>query len=94
VSSGEQTPETNLLEQDPRVAEFVAAFRESKHYLLNSVAIWTAQAQLAVRNPDFREKLAQSILERSDKLVELTRDTEAKLMMFAPYRSEASKPQR
>ena len=90
MSAGEQTSEANLIEQDPRIAEFVAAFRESKHYLLNSVAIWMAQAELGSRNPDFHEKLAQSILERSEKLVALTRETEAKLKAFAPYISEVS----
>jgi hypothetical protein len=89
VSAGEQTSEASLIEQDPRLVEFVAAFRESKHYLLNSVAIWMAQAELGSRNPDFHEKLAQSILERSEKLVALTRETEAKLKAFAPSLSDA-----
>ena len=88
MSAREETPGTNRIEQDPRVAEFVAAFRESKHYLLNSVAIWMAQAELGSRNPDFYEKLVQSIIERSEKLVALTRETEAKLKAFAPYVSD------
>ena len=96
VSSGEQAPETSLPVpipvQDPRLIEFVAAFREAKHYLVNSVAIWTAQAELGVRNPDFHAKLAQSILERSAKLLELTRDTESKLKTFAPYGPEGTEP--
>ena len=95
MAAGEQTPgvnliEPNLIEHDPRLVEFVAAFRESKHYLLNSVAIWMAQAELGSRNPDFYEKLVQSILERSEKLVALTLETEAKLKAFAPYISEVS----
>ena len=77
-----------MIEPDPRLAEFVAAFRESKHYLLNSVAIWMAQAELGSRNPDFYEKLVQSIFERSEKLVALTREAEAKLKAFAPYVSD------
>lgn len=68
----------------------MVAFRESKHYLLNSIAIWMAQAELGTRNPDFYEKLVQSILERSEKLVALTRETEAKLKAFAPYVSDRS----
>ena len=94
MSAGEQTSERSLIEQDPRLAEFVAAFRESKHYLLNSVAIWMAQAELGSRNPDFYEKLVQSILERSEKLVALTRETEAKLKAFAPYGSEVNPSRR
>jgi hypothetical protein len=94
VSAGKPIPEANLSEQDPRVAEFVAAYRESKHYLLNSVAIWMAQAELAKRNPDFHEKLTQSILERAEKLLELTRDTETKLKRFAPYGSETGRTRR
>jgi len=90
VSAGEQTSAGNPIEQDPRLVEFVAAFRESKHYLLNSVAIWMAQAELGSRNPDFHEKLAQSILERSEKLVALTRETEAKLKAFVPYGCDVS----
>jgi hypothetical protein len=90
VSAGEQTSEPSPIEQDPRLVEFVAAFRESKHYLLNSVAIWMAQAELGSRNPDFYEKLVQSILERSEKLVTLTRQTEAKLKALAPYLSDVS----
>jgi 23S rRNA A1618 N6-methylase RlmF len=90
VSAGEQTSAANAIEQDPRLAEFVAAFRESKHYLLNSIAIWMAQAELGTRNPDFHEKLVQSILERSEKLVALTRETEAKLKAFAPYAVDVS----
>ena len=90
MSDGQQTSEGNPIEKDPRLAEFVAAFRESKHYLLNSVAIWMAQAELGSRNPDFHEKLVHSILERSEKLVALTRETEAKLKAFAPYVSDGS----
>ncbi len=74
---------------DPCVTEFVEAFREAKHYTLNSVAIWMAQAELASRNPEFYEKLAQSILERSAKLLALTREAEEKLKRFAPFGSEA-----
>jgi hypothetical protein len=85
VSAGEQTSGSSPTEQDLRLAEFVAAFRESKHYLLNTVAIWMAQAELGSRNPDYHEKLAKSILERSEKLVTLTREAEAKLKAFAPY---------
>ncbi|MGA8655104.1 MAG: hypothetical protein WB586_03075 [Chthoniobacterales bacterium] len=68
-----------------RMADFVSCFRETKHYLLNSVAIWTAQAQLARRHPEYYEKLAESIVERSERLVEMTREAEEKLRAFAPY---------
>lgn len=94
MSTGEPTPEANLLEQDRRVAEFVAAFRELKHHLLNSVAIWMAQAELANRNPALYEKLARSIVDRSETLLELARDAEAKVKTFAPYGSEGGKSRR
>lgn len=68
-----------------RISDFVSCFRETKHYLLNSVAIWTAQAQLARRHPEYYEKLAESIVERSERLVEITREAEDKLKAFAPY---------
>ncbi|HEY0791084.1 MAG TPA: hypothetical protein VGD78_08470 [Chthoniobacterales bacterium] len=64
--------------------DFVASFRETHHYLLNSVAIWTSQAEMASRHPEFYEKLAKSVLERADKLTELVRRTEVKLAALAP----------
>jgi hypothetical protein len=78
--------------QDPadsnrRIADFVSSFRETKHYLLNSLAIWIAQAQVARRHPEYYEKLAESIVERSERLLEITHEAEEKLRAFAPYPS-------
>jgi len=67
-----------------RIAEVAASFRESKHYLLNSIAIWTVQAELAKRDSEYYRKLAESILERSEKLVELVQDTDTKLRLISP----------
>jgi hypothetical protein len=73
------------------VADFVASFRELHHYLLNSVAIWMTQAELASRHPELYEKLAKSIAERADKLTELARRAEVKLAAFAPPASETTR---
>jgi regulator of sirC expression with transglutaminase-like and TPR domain len=75
--------------QDPadsnrQLADFVSCFRETKHYLLNSLAIWTAQAEFAQRHPEYYEKLAESIAERSERLIEITHEAEEKLKAFAP----------
>ena len=77
--------EPDDLRIDPdRIAELGASFRESKHYLLNSIAIWTVQAELAKRDSEYYRKLAESILERSEKLVELLKDTDSKLKIIWP----------
>ncbi|HEY4781183.1 MAG TPA: hypothetical protein VIH54_05140 [Chthoniobacterales bacterium] len=76
-------PEESRIDSD-RVAEVAASFRESKHYLLNSIAIWTVQAELAKRDSEYYRKLAESILERSEKLVELVQDTDSKLRLISP----------
>jgi hypothetical protein len=76
-------PEESRIDSD-RVAEVAASFRESKHYLLNSIAIWTVQAELAKRDSEYYRKLAESILERSEKLVELVHDTDSKLRLISP----------
>jgi hypothetical protein len=68
-----------------QIAEIAASFRESKHYLLNSIAIWTVQAELAKRDSAYYRKLAESILERSERLVDLVRDTENKLRVVSPH---------
>lgn len=68
-----------------RIAELATSFRESKHYLLNSIAIWTVQAELAKRDSEYYRKLAESILERSERLVELIQDTDSKLRLISPY---------
>jgi phage shock protein A len=68
-----------------QITELATSFRESKHYLLNSIAIWTAQAELAKRDSGYYQKLAESILERSERLVDLIRDTESKLRLISPY---------
>jgi hypothetical protein len=68
-----------------RITELAVSFRDSKHYLLNSIAIWTAQAEMANRDSGYYHKLAESILERSERLVELVRDTETKLRMLSPH---------
>ena len=73
-----------------QLADFVSCFRETKHYLLNSLAIWTAQAQFAQRHPEYYEKLAESIGERSERLIEITHEAEEKLKAFAPYLGEES----
>jgi hypothetical protein len=76
-------PEESRIDPDS-IAEVAASFRESKHYLLNSIAIWTVQAELAKRDSEYYRKLAESILERSDKLVELVQDTDSKLRLISP----------
>jgi hypothetical protein len=76
-------PEELRINSD-RIAEVAASFRESKHYLLNSIAIWTVQAELAKRDSEYYRKLAESILERSEKLVELVQDTDTKLRLISP----------
>jgi hypothetical protein len=76
-------PEELRIDSD-RIAEVAASFRESKHYLLNSIAIWTVQAELAKRDSEYYRKLAESILERSEKLVELVQDTDSKLRLISP----------
>jgi hypothetical protein len=76
-------PEESRIDPD-RIAEVAASFRESKHYLLNSIAIWTVQAELAKRDSEYYRKLAESILERSEKLVELVQDTDSKLRLISP----------
>jgi hypothetical protein len=76
-------PEESRIDSD-RIAEVAASFRESKHYLLNSIAIWTVQAELAKRDSEYYRKLAESILERSEKLVELVQDTDNKLRLISP----------
>ena len=68
-----------------RIAELAASFRESKHYALNSIAIWTVQAELAKRDSEYYRKLAESVLERSERLVELIKDTESKLKLICPH---------
>jgi multidrug resistance efflux pump len=68
-----------------QITEIAASFRESKHYLLNSIAIWTVQAELAKRDSAYYRKLAESILERSERLVDLVRDTENKLRVVSPH---------
>jgi hypothetical protein len=68
-----------------RIAELAASFRESKHYVLNSIAIWTVQAELAKRDSEYYRKLAESVLERSERLVELIQDTESKLKLISPH---------
>jgi hypothetical protein len=67
-----------------RIAELATSFRESKHYVLNSIAIWTVQAELAKRDSEYYRKLAESVLERSERLVELIQDTESKLKLISP----------
>jgi hypothetical protein len=67
-----------------RIAELAASFRESKHYVLNSIAIWTVQAELAKRDSEYYRKLAESVLERSERLVALIQDTESKLKLISP----------
>ena len=76
-------PEQSQIDSD-RIAELAASFLESKHYLLNSIAIWTVQAELAKRDSEYYRKLAESILERSEKLVELVQDTDSKLRLISP----------
>jgi hypothetical protein len=71
---------------DPRLDEFVAAFRETKHHLLNSVAIWVAQAELAKSDPAYQTHLTRSVLDRSETIVANTRELEKKLKRFALYR--------
>ena len=78
------TPGTVVHVTSDRIAELAASFRESKHYLLNSIAIWTVQAELAKRDSEYYRKLAESILERSEKLVELVQDTDSKLRLISP----------
>jgi hypothetical protein len=68
-----------------RITELAISFRDSKHYLLNSIAIWTAQAEMAKRDSGYYQKLAQSILERSERIVELVKETEAKLRSISPH---------
>jgi hypothetical protein len=77
-------PDDSRIDAD-RIAELAASFRDSKHYLLNSIAIWTAQAELAKRDAEYYRKLAESILERSEKLVELIRDTDNRLSLISPH---------
>jgi hypothetical protein len=76
-------PDSQRIDAD-RIAELAASFRESKHYLLNSIAIWTVQAELAKRDSEYYRKLAESILERSEKLVELVQDTDSKMRLISP----------
>jgi hypothetical protein len=76
-------PDDSRIDSD-RVAELAASFRESKHYVFNSIAIWTVQAELAKRDSEYYRKLAESILERSEKLVELLQDTDNKLRLISP----------
>jgi hypothetical protein len=71
---------------DPRLNDFVEAFRDSKHHLLNSIAIWVAQAELAKRDPAYQTLLMESILDRSESITERVRELEKKLMQFALYR--------
>jgi hypothetical protein len=71
---------------DPRLNDFVEAFRDSKHYLLNSIAIWVAQAELAKRDPAYQVQLTESILDRSESITERVRELEKKLKLFALYR--------
>jgi hypothetical protein len=70
---------------DRRLEEFVELFRETKHFILNSVAIWAAQAEMAKRDPKYAENLIESVLERTPKVAELTRKTEEHLKTIAPY---------
>lgn len=76
-------PTDARMDGDPRLAEFVVSFREFKHLLLNTVAIWVAQAEIAKRDPSFSQRLSESILDRSQRLVELTRESELKLRLIA-----------
>ncbi|MBV9390390.1 MAG: hypothetical protein JOY96_00710 [Verrucomicrobia bacterium] len=76
-------PNNARIDEDPRLAEFVVSFREFKHVLLNTVAIWVAQAEIAKRDPSFNQRLSESILDRSQRLVELTRESELKLRLVA-----------
>lgn len=76
-------PDDPRIDSD-RIADLATSFRESKHYLFNSIAIWTVQAELAKRDSEYYRKLAESILERSERLVELVQDTDNKLRLISP----------
>jgi hypothetical protein len=72
--------------EDARLDEFVEAFRETKHHLLNSIAIWVAQAELAKSDPAYQVHLTESVLDRCESIVANTRELERKLRSFALYR--------
>ena len=84
MAPGTDPPAPAPWPEEARVQDLVASFRETHHYLLNTVAIWTSQAEMASRHPEYYAKLAESVLERADKLTELVRRTEVKLAALAP----------
>jgi 2,3-bisphosphoglycerate-independent phosphoglycerate mutase len=64
---------------DSRTAELVKEYRKTKHHILNTLAIWNAQAQMTKSDANYYTKLVASILERSESLISAMSEFEEKL---------------
>ena len=64
--------------------EFRVKFSEMKHSLNNALAVFMALAELAQRNPDNYEKLAQSVCKRTPEIANMVQDFSAFLDTKGP----------